>query len=60
MRDMRTNHSIYSDGFQPAMRESETEYFTRMAREHASNQRRERRQRVMRKLIRRGPRGRAA
>jgi hypothetical protein len=58
---MRNNYSIYSDGVQPAVRETETEFFTRMAREHARNERRERRQRVMRKLIRRGPRaGRSA
>lgn len=61
MRYMRSNYSIYSDGARPAVRESETEFFTRMAREHARNQRRERRQRVIRKLVRRAPRaGRSA
>jgi hypothetical protein len=60
MRCMRTNFDIYSDGAQPGMRETETQFFTRMAREHARTQRRERRQRMMRKLIRIAPRGRAA
>jgi hypothetical protein len=53
---MRNDYDLYSDRVQPAMRESETEFFTRMAREHASNQRRERRQRMIRKLTRRAPR----
>ncbi|MGN6380955.1 MAG: hypothetical protein ACTHNU_18530 [Gaiellales bacterium] len=49
---------IHSGNTRVNARESETEYFTRLAREHSRNQRRERRQRMLRKLIRRAPRDR--
>ena len=44
-------HSVEPRG----SRETEYEFFSRMAREHAQTQRRERRERMLRKLIRRTP-----
>lgn len=43
-------HSVRHGG---VFRENETEYFQRLAREHVHAQRRERRQRLVRKLTRR-------
>ena len=50
MRTIIPIHSVQPGGI---FRESETEYFQRLAREHAHHQRRDRRQRLVRKLTRR-------
>jgi hypothetical protein len=50
---MNTIFPIHSAAKQRPLRETEHEYFVRMAREHARTQRRARRERVLRKLTRR-------
>jgi hypothetical protein len=52
IQDMSTIFPIHSQERRP-LRETEHEYFVRMAREHARNQRRARRERMIRKLTRR-------
>jgi hypothetical protein len=51
---------IHSDQPRTQVRETEHEYFTRLAREHTQNRRRARRERVLNKITRRAPRGRPA
>lgn len=50
MRTIIPLNSVQPGG---VFRESETDYFQRLAREHAHAQRRDRRQRLVRKLTRR-------
>jgi hypothetical protein len=46
---------IHSDKPRTQVRETEHEYFTRLAREHTQIRRRARRQRVLNKITRRAP-----
>jgi hypothetical protein len=55
---MATIFYIRSDAPRTQVRETEHEYFTRLAREHTHNRRRARRQRVLNKITRRAPRDR--